>query len=168
MVVVVNDTSVLIDLADMGLIEVLPALNWELQTSDLIIEELAGDAGFQQIEKLIAAGHLHVASFVSDDMSVVAEMSGEYGSLSIEDCSVWYMAKERDAILLTADRQLRKIAQSDGIEVHGTLYVVEQFVLEGTITANRAIQALSTLKASNQRAPTSEINRMIDHFKSRG
>lgn len=165
MVVVVNDTSVLIDLADMGLLEVFTSLNWELRTNNLIMEELSSDAGFRQLEQMVNDGFLYVDVFDSGEMSLIAEMSVAHASLSIEDCSVWHMAKARGAILLTADLRLRKKALSDGIEVHGVLFVIERLTESNLLTTYEAIAALETLKKSNPRAPLAEINRMIQKFK---
>lgn len=164
MVVVVNDTSVLIDLIDMNLLRVYVDLGWELRTTDLILDELSDDAEYHQVEALVLNGHLIVESLDIQTMSVVAVMSIDNSGLSIEDCSVWHTAKSRDAILMTADQSLRKKAMTDGVEVHGSLYIVDKMLDDGAISAEEAIDALNELKAANERAPSKEIDQLIQRY----
>lgn len=166
MVVVVNDTSVLIDLIDMHLLDRYTELGWELRTTDLIIEELSDDDQFEKVKELINKESLFVDSFDSQTMLTLSDMSVNHANLSIEDCSVWYSAKTMGAILMTADKNLRKTAGKDGVEVHGGLYVVQRLLDVGSISADEAIFALQSLKAKNQRAPITEVERLIEKLKN--
>ncbi|MBI1268564.1 MAG: hypothetical protein GC193_14160 [Cryomorphaceae bacterium] len=166
MVVVVNDTSVLIDLKDMGLLSTYTALGWELRTTDLIILELSDDPDFQQIDNMVRSGNLTVDKLDPQSMTIVVEMSIEHAGLSIQDCSVWYSAKQFNAILMTADQRLRKKVQKEGIKVHGCLHIIEQLHSINAISGEAAIHALKTLKQKNQRAPLFEIDKLIDKLET--
>ena len=158
---VVNDASVLIDLLDMDLFTSYLELNWEMITSDLIVEELIGDARFIRVRALLGESKLKIEVLDSLALPFVAAMSNDHPALSLEDCSVWFLAKQKNAVLLTTDQRLRRQAKSDGVEVHGSLFVVQALLKHGIINQVMARQALRKLADTNPRAPLSEIDRLL-------
>ena len=73
------------------------------------------------------------------------------GDLSIADCSVWRMAKNDNAKLLTSDAKLRKAAEKDNVEVHGILFVFDEMISNNILSPTKAIEKLDLLKEKNKR-----------------
>lgn len=161
MEVVVNDASVLIDLLDMDLFPSYLELRWELRTTDLIIAELRGDERYMQVSEHLGEHGLIVDVLDSLALPVVASMCLNCPGLSLEDCSVWFLAKHRGAILLTADSKLRKHAMLDGVKVHGSIFLVTVLHERGIINTERASAALRRLSEANPRAPHGDIDRLL-------
>lgn len=82
-------------------------------------------------------------------------------NLSFIDCSVWYYAKQNNYTLLTGDRKLRNLALNEGIEVRGIIYVFDELVSNGILSAGLAAQKLALLKSINHRLPESEIEKRL-------
>lgn len=85
--------------------------------------------------------------------------SQEHRSLSLEDCSVWYLAETTNGILLTGD----KAAQS-GIEVHGTLWLLIELVRTERISAPEACQKLYALIEQNPRLPKDIVAQLLEKW----
>lgn len=62
-------------------------------------------------------------------------------------------ARQEQCPLLTGDNALRNAAASEGIEVRGTLWVVEALVAQGVITKRRAESAYNRMKSAGRRLP---------------
>jgi hypothetical protein len=71
--------------------------------------------------------HEHGLSF--EELGAVARLEREVGSKArFNDCSVLFLARKLDAMLLSCDKALRDAAQARHIEVHGTLWIMDQLV----------------------------------------
>ena len=68
-------------------------------------------------------------------------------------------------MLMTGDGKLRSAAKADGIEVHGILYIFDQFVEHQLLTPAEAADKLEELKLLNQRLPKSELDKRIEHWR---
>ena len=68
-------------------------------------------------------------------------------------------------MLLTCDGKLKKEAEHHKIEVHGSLWVIEQLVLCKIITHAKGIELLMALRKNNLRLPGKEIEKLIKQWK---
>ena len=88
-------------------------------------------------------------------------------SLSLNDCSALVLAEETPyPILLTGDRKLRNIASRMKIEVHGTLWVIDQMQAHKIVEVSALLEALNIFK--NDKAvflPKEEIQKRINQFR---
>ena len=159
--IVVNDTNVFIDLFNVGLLEELFALPWEVHTTDLVMLELQREEQKEIVARYQSEGRLHIPVFEPEEMIVMAEMKIRAG-VSITDCSVWYYAKVNNYILLTGDGKLRKSSLLDGVEVHGIIYVFDELVESGILQKTTAAERLKELWKSNPRLPKEEIEKRIN------
>ena len=67
----------------------------------------------------------------------------EHPALSPADCACLVEARHRDnAVLLTGDRRLRRVAEAAGQCVHGVLWIVDELRRAGVCSAARLIPAL--------------------------
>ena len=67
--------------------------------------------------------------------------------------------------LLTNDMALRKFAENDDIAVSGSLYIFDQFIEQGIISAQPCEEKLEYLLSRNSRLPKDECDKRIRLWK---
>jgi predicted nucleic acid-binding protein len=84
---------------------------------------------------------------------------------SFPDKTLLLKARQLNCALLTCDNALRKEAMHLGLEIHGSLWVIEQFRKENLKTKNECIGLFEQLKTINTRLPFDDIDRLIKKLK---
>jgi len=157
--IIVNDTNILIDLADIDLLEDAVKLNFEFQTNDFIISEISSPTQLAKVQLLADSGKLTVLTTQAEEYIEISRL--QINNLSFEDCSVWFLAKKLNGILLTGDANLRKSALKAGLDVRGIFFIFDKLVEENIIDTIEAIEKLRKLRIVNTRLPISEIEKRI-------
>lgn len=171
MEIVVNDTNVLIDLFNAGLLPYCRRLSLEFRTLDVIMDEIKSPEQRKSILRLVDDGTLAVHSLSASQIGAVSNRYSDYQSicnLSFVDISAMVYAKENDCRLLTGDRKLKERALREGIKVSGILYITDMLASEGVISNEEMIGALERLLASNCRLPKSLIRERINRLRTLG
>lgn len=166
MKILVNDTNIFIDLHSVGLLEELCRLPYEIHTVDFVAAEIE-DADQRKIfDELIDGGGIFVDGFTADEViEIVEEHSAVSGNLSIPDCSVCYFARKHQVPMLTGDKRLRRYAEQQSIEVHGILFIFDEFVRHGIVSTAVAADRLEKLLTLNARLPKSEIRDRLRRWR---
>ena len=165
MKIVINDANILIDLAKLELIPVFAKINFDLYTTDFVIEEL-NDEQRKPVSKIIKSGKLKVIETEDAiDFQGITNILENSSGLSFEDCSVWYYSKKISGALLTGDGRLRKQATKEGIEVRGIIFVFDELLKQGLISFTTAIVKIENLSLLNNRLPKKEIEKRIENWK---
>lgn len=164
--IVINDTNIFIDLLSVQGCEVFFSLPWEVHTTRLVMEELTHTNQRAVIDSFASRGKLIIDCFTSDDYQELHEQYAEISNLSLADCSIWYLAHKTHYSLLTGDKNLRREAEKDGIEVHGIVYVIQAMVDELLLTPSEAINVLQQLQRKNHRLPKDDIESYLRRWKS--
>ena len=162
--VVVNDTNVFIDLFDVGLLEEFFSLPWEVHTTELVMLELLREGEAETVSRYKEEGRLHVPVFSPEEMMQIVALlppNRSQSDISITDCSVWYYAKKNNYTLLTGDRKLRRVSESDNVEVHGIIYVFDSLKEAGIISAMEDAAKLRQLYIINPQLPKDAIERRL-------
>ena len=162
--IAVNDANILIDFCDIGLMDALVRLDLALWTSDLVISEIQTPEQRSQVLQFIATGHFLVAAFSATDIGKIALRQTKVAALSLADCSVLFLAEQQKALLLTGDRLLRMEAEKAGIEVHGSLWILDRMVQMKAIDTSAACRALLELMVKNPRLPKGECAERIEKW----
>lgn len=149
----VVDTSTLIDLDNVDGLEVLPRLAEVAETLDVVLAE-CGDALADQVR---IAGY-QIVEVPADWMQKAQRFRAP--SLSAIDALVLYRAHTKRHILVTSDGPLRKLADANGVEVHGAIWIVEQALSLDIVSSHILCSWLQTWLASNRRIPDAEIKRL--------
>lgn len=140
--ILVSDTSVLIDLERGGFLEVIFALPHEFAVPDVLYHrELAGEWG----ERLVRLG-LRVEEISSEGVERALHYRSERQVLSLPDSFALVLAKEREWLLLTGDGQLRELAAGENVECHGVLWLLdlmEEAGIPGIQLLHDGLQALA-------------------------
>lgn len=138
--IIVSDTSCLIDLHKVELLLTLLDLPYTFVIPHTLFEDELSGLPIEERNTLVAAG-LEVRELDGDGVLASQRHFNENPGLHLNDCIAMRMAEEiADAMLMTGDANLREIATGLDIEVHGVLWVADQFdtnrlVERGTLQA---------------------------------
>ena len=168
MEVVVNDTNILIDLFNAGLLPYCRKLNLEFRTLDVVINEIEDSEQHAAVQRIIDEGTLAVYSLSSEQMGNVLRKVAEYHgacNLSVEDISVMVYAIDNDCRLLTGDKTLREKAVLENVKVSGILYLTDMLMEEAVIGDDEMAIALEQLLATNNRLPKKLIKERIEALR---
>lgn len=163
MEVVVNDTNVLIDLCDAGLLDCCRALALDFRTLDVVMNELEMPRQREAVERLVDSGFLRVHAVTGRQLRLISDMinRGGGGRLSFEDVAVMVYAREHDCRLLTGDKALRERAAREGIKVSGVLFLTDMLEREGVLAGRELAAALRRLMGTNTRLPKALVMERI-------
>lgn len=75
------------------------------------------------------------------------------------------LSRQENCLLLTGDVLMRKLAEDEGRDVHGTLWLVEQIVNVGLIKSKRARQAYNAMRKAGRRLPWEEVEQQLHTFR---
>jgi hypothetical protein len=158
-IILVADTSVLIDLERGNLLQRTLAGPDTLATPDLLYDkELAAHGG----PELLAQG-LQLLELTAAELGKAQALRTSIPKLSIPDCAAYVGALREDHVLLTGDGLLRQHATVTKVEHHGVLWLLDRLGASGTL-ANQELHAGLTLIAQHPRCrlPRDEIRIRLD------
>jgi predicted nucleic acid-binding protein len=158
----VVDTNILIDFYWGDLLKALFALPVTFLVPDVIVAELEAPDG----EQLLAWG-LQSMSLTGEQVVEVMELAAVHRAPSINDLFALVLARARAALLLTGDGALRRLAESEGVEVHGTLWLLDELVQCAVIPSQRAAEGLERMLAYGRRLPEDECKRRLRQWRRR-
>lgn len=147
------------------LLDDLFRLPFEFAVPDLLYErELDGVLGNQ----LVALG-LRVEELTPAELTRATVARRQNARLSIPDTFAFAIARSRRWTLLTGDGSLRELAIAEKVDMHGVLWLFDQFADGGHVPLDRLHDGLSTLSAHPRcRLPTSEVRRRLARFAAAG
>jgi hypothetical protein len=151
--VYVSDTNIWIDFRNAGLLDHLFRLPLTLCCTDFVLNELQD----LQHEALIANG-LVVESLDTGAMGRLFSLMAAHNNSSLADVSCYLLAQDTGRPLLTGDGRLRRQAASDGLEVFGALWLLDQLVAHRVVSPAEASRGLQAMLARGARLPGSECN----------
>jgi rRNA-processing protein FCF1 len=162
----ITDTNVFFDLMN---IEALPeffGLDFEICTTDFVVNEILRLEQAEQIQNFIRSKQLTVFSFSSDEIDEVVNLKTKRMLRRIADKSVLWKAFQLKCQLLTGDKSLRSEAEENGLEVHGSIWVVMKILDAELLSTEKGIELYERLKIVNDSLPKEEIEKLIRKLKS--
>lgn len=152
----ISDANVIIDMQDGGLLEAMFQLNETFAVPDMLYaEELE-----QQQPQLPRLG-LQIKSLSGESIARAMALRLRYTGPSTNDLFALELARECQCPLLTGDMALRKAAESEGVELRGTLWLVEQLVRQRIITVTVAHNAYRKMRDAGSRLPWPMVEKQI-------
>lgn len=94
-------------------------------------------------------------------------MGSVYPRTSLNDRLALALAKQEECPLLTGDASLRQAAETERVEVRGTLWLMERFWAHGLVTYRRAETAYTAMRNENRRLPWNEVAAQLRRFRGR-
>lgn len=144
--IIITDTNVFFDIMD---IEVLPdffGLDFEICTTDFVVDEIKHSEQAEQIQNFIKSKKLTVFSFSPEELDEIAVIVTKRNLRRIADKSVLWKAKQMRCRLLNGDRNLRYEAEESGLEVNGSIWIIRQLIEGNIIKLSKGIKLLEKLK----------------------
>lgn len=155
----ISDANILIDLEEGGVIAEFLALPEEIATPDLLFAEELAD----QHPDLPEMG-LTLAELDGRQIERAMALVEANPKASRNDCLALTLAEAQACTLLTGDRALRQAAEAVGVEIHGTLWCVQQMIDAGQITPEQARGAYARMRRGNSRLPWSEVSAQLAQY----
>ena len=165
--IIVSDSSCLIDLKKASLLGVFLSLPYEILIPNTLFEDelLSFTAGEK---RMLLQGGLQVVDLPGQLVLRAREVIASRPRLSVHDGFAYALAEmHTGSILLTGDGQLRVLATTNKIEVHGILWVVDE-IYRGRLTTVKALHgALSVLVDDPAvRLPKRELAAALERFEA--
>ncbi len=162
MKVIVSDTSVIIDLCKVRLIESAFSLPYEFIVPNVMFEDEFLDLSNYARGDLLASG-LAVSVLSGEAVGMAVEYGAAFRRLSINDQFALALAKTtEESILLTGDKALRSAATTLDVEARGLLWLCDQMEEHQTVEAKRLGEALVALDEDELvRLPRAELRKRI-------
>ena len=117
------------------------------------------------LDELVQRG-LQGVELTTEEFYYAAELSSKYVKLSGYDRIALAIAKFRNITLLTGDGALRKAAKAEGVDVIGTIGILDRLFDEDYISKTEYLLCLNSLLAdANRRLPINELKKRISSFE---
>jgi len=167
MKLVVQDASVLIDLAAADLLEAWFSLGIETLTSSFVWREVNRRSQKAKLRAFARDERIQVVPMGAEVLSEVVRLKMDLPpKLSLNDASVLHLAVERTATLLTGDRNLRTAAEARAVTVYGLPALMDYMVQEEALPAAAAITKLELLCQLNPRLSKQECIALMTKWRN--
>lgn len=161
MALIISDANILIDFEHADLTPRLFQLELELAVPDLLYhDELSkhhGDLPSLGLELLELPPALIGRAY---------EYRSQHPKPSIYDLFALVLSLNRQCPLLTGDKALRQLARGEGVDVFGTLWLMERLFEARLITVDEMESAYDAMLANQSRLPEREIRRQLKRLKA--
>ncbi len=157
MLILISDANILIDIEDGNLTPVIFRLPYEIAVPDILFE--------LELEKrhrhLLEAG-LKVRSLTAESIKKTESLTQQYPRPSMMDHSALALAFQERCPLLTGDKDLRAVAKKEGVEVHGTIWIIEQLLDQELIQRAQAKDSFDAMRVKGSRLPWGDVEKILD------
>ena len=162
-----SDTNVWIDFFSISALKVPFKLDYEyVMYYEAVEAEIAYPAGLKEELKQLG---LHSVDITTEEFVYANEITALYPKLSAFDRIALAIAAKREIILLTGDASLRKAALKEGVDVIGTIGLLDKLLYEEKIDRHeylKYLQKLSDINGGVVRLPHSELQERLDKYKT--
>ncbi len=164
--IIVSDSSCLIDLRKVSLLEAFLSLPYEILIPNTLFEDELLKFSAEQKRGLLDGG-LQVIDIPGAGVLRAQEVIRTKPGLSVHDGFAFALAESHaGCILVTGDGDLRTLAAKHGIEVHGLLWIVEQIHENNLKSARDLAAALRILEQDpTVRLPRRELTIAIRRYE---
>jgi predicted nucleic acid-binding protein len=164
--IVISDSSCLIDLRKVSLLDVFLRLPYEFLIPNTLFEEELLKFTAAQKKALLRAG-LKVIDLPGERVSRAQQVIRAAPKLSVHDGFAFALAESHPGcILLSGDGELRKLAAEHEMEVHGVLWILDEIHRNKLATGATLRSVLEFLTADTTvRLPRRELAMYVKRFE---
>ena len=162
---IITDTNVFFDIIGIDALPEFFALDFEICTTDFVVNEILMSDQKEQIESFIRAKRLIVLKLSVSDIEDIQQFPTKRYFKGITDKTVLWKSHQLKCPLLTGDKKLRNEAEDLNIEVHGSLWVIIELVEKEIVSHTKGVELLERLKLMNFSLPHDEIDKLLKRFK---
>ena len=154
MIILVSDTSILIDLERGGLLEAAFSCGLTMVVPDLLYERELEPENGPFLRKL----GLGVVALTPEEVLLAQQLRTERRALSLPDCFALSCATRADHALVTGDRILRSVAMARLGTVYGLLWILDQMAASGRVATSLLYEGLARISTHPRcRLPPAEV-----------
>lgn len=160
MPLIISDANVIIDLECAGLTGRIFRLDMEIAVPDLLFhDELS-----ERHSDLPALG-LRILELSPELIDAASNLCAHHSAAGIYDMFALALALDQGCPLLTGDKILRLLAGEYGVEVFGTLWLMEKLHESRLITLKEMAEAYEVMLDSQRRLPAEEIKKQLTRLR---
>lgn len=152
----VVDTCALIDLHNGKCLDAVGQAGYELLIPDVMRLELKQPSW----DDLSRYGLLAIPGS-PQNIEYVYSLRGTFPRPSLYDLFCLAIAKRENILLITGDKFLRQAAESEGVMVHGILWLLDELVQSRNFSPHEALTSLNDTLSAGSRLPIAEIHKRI-------
>lgn len=104
---------------------------------------------------------LQLKGLEGEAMLRVYQMNEKYRAPSLNDLFALELARVCECPILTGDRALRNVAEDEGVEFHGTIWLVEELIQRDVITVTTARIAYGKMRDMGSRLPWKDAEQRL-------
>ncbi len=145
MTVLVSDSSVLIEFSKRRVLREMFELDIQFAVPDLLFHEELLDLGQYSRPDLLTFG-LMVESLDSEGVRAALVFQSKRPALSLVDSFALALASYRGWSLLTEDRVMRTVAESEGVVHRNALWVIDEMLQTGVLSSAQVISVLRAMR----------------------
>ncbi|MGV1012943.1 MAG: hypothetical protein ACOYBS_10885 [Flavobacterium sp.] len=165
MKLIITDVSVLFDLYQLGILPEFFALNAEISTTSFVYNEIVVTNQINEFEVYKRSQKLKIISISESEQEEISQFITRRSLKSLPDKTMLWKSIQLKCSMLTCDKKLKLEAIEHGIEVHGSIWVIEKLIEENILIKEKGIELLELLKLGNERSPVNDINKIIKKLK---
>lgn len=149
MKIVITDTNVLFDVIKIGALPEFFSLDYEICTTVFVIQEILPSPQKEMVETFIRAKKLTVFGFSIEEVEEVINFNTGRDLKRFTDKSVIWKSLQLKCPMLTGDRKMREVAEKMGLEVHGSIWIIDELIGNNLISTEKARILLEQLQLTN-------------------
>lgn len=148
MPLLVSDANIFIDMEAGELLEAFFALPFEIYTPDVLYADELEEHHSNLLDLGLVLGELD-----GDEIGQVEILIDRYPNPGRIDWFAMLLAQKLECRLLSGDRMLVQAARAEGLEVNGSIWILEQLVLHRVVPKKQALNALGLMRDAGRRLP---------------
>jgi predicted nucleic acid-binding protein len=153
----ISDANILMDIEIGDLVAPMFSLGYQFAVPDVLYYDELED----QHAHLLNMG-LEIRTVPAEGVARVAILSQNYARPGRNDLFALALAEAENCPLLTGDAALRVAAESENVEVKGTIWLITEMVREQRITITVARAALNKMRENGRRLPWEIAEQMLN------
>lgn len=157
MQLIVTDSNVFIDMEAGGLLEDM----FRLESLDFAVPDLLYVEELATRRPLLPGLGLRVLPMSEAVVSDAEALSACYKRASQHDIFALALARSERCPLLSGDADLRSAAEAEGVEVHGTIWLVGRMFDELRLDIARVENAYEQMRNDGSRLPWAEVQNQV-------
>jgi predicted nucleic acid-binding protein len=158
----ISDANIIIDMNAGGLLRAMFRLEFALAVPDILFEE-----ELRKDHPNLRYLGLQCLELDGETVEYAGRLVQKYAATGAgtNDLLALALAWQEECPLLTGDPRLRDAAGNEEVEVHGTLWLVEQMLTAGVIRPKRARQAYDAMRKAGRRLPWEKVEDQLRRFE---
>lgn len=157
----ISDANILIDMNTGGLLRSMFRLDLTFAVPNILFEE-----ELRKHHPELPRLGLKSLELGPDAVKYADQLVTQYSVTGASINDLLALAWQEKRPLLTGDGRLRTIGEQEGIEVHGTLWLMEQLARARVITPMRARRAYDAMRTAGRRLPWDDVARQLQELEA--